>query len=188
MFWKTVSGKHVGKQFVFMSFLMALLSGCSSLATKDSSTTSPSSEAGQADCQSLSTLFSKSNNNFESIRYRPSYKNKITLWESRYQLIENSCQVWQWGDKYSYVCNEAYPDQETAQQVYQQAQGFINQCLGENPSGWYEEQGVLEGRGEETQYLFEGQVRGSLRKQSTPGLFRDSWSVYFWIDSPSMLR
>ncbi len=188
MFWKTVSGKRLGKPLVFMTFLVALLSGCSAFSSKESPLTGPSSEGVQLDCQSLSTLFSNSNNGFETIRIRPSYKNKITLWDSRYQLIENSCQIWQWSDKYSYVCNKAYPDQETAHQDYQQAQDFINQCLGENPGGWYEEQGVLEGRGEETQYLFEGQVRGSLRKQSTPGLFRDSWSVYFWIDSPSMLR
>ncbi len=187
MFRKTVSGK----QFVFMTFLVAMISGCSSLASKDSSTTGTSSK-DQADCQSLSALFSKSNNNFESIRFRPSYKYKITLWESRYQLIENSCQIWQWGDKYSYVCNKAYPDQETAHQVYEQAQTFINQCLGEIPhggmNGWYEKQGLLEERGEETQYLLEDQVRGTLRKQGTPGLFKDSWSVYFWIDSTSLLR
>ncbi|MFK0571989.1 hypothetical protein [Endozoicomonas sp.] len=190
MFWKTVSGKRLGKQCFFMAFVAVLLSGCSSINTKDStadsSVSSPKGE--QADCQSLSTLFSKSNNNFETIRLRPSYKNKITLWDSRYQLIENSCQVWQWSDKYSYVCNKAYPDQETAHQVYQQAQAFINQCLGDNTEGWYEQQGVLDGRGEETQYLLEGQIRGSLRKMNSPGLFRDSWSVYFWMDSPSMLR
>ncbi len=73
-------------------------------------------------------------------------------------------------------------------QAYELAQTFINQCLSENPGGWYERQGVLDGRGEETQYLLEEQVRGSLRKMNSPGLFKDSWSVYFWIDSPSMLR
>ncbi len=181
MFWKTVSGKRLGKQFIFLSFLAVLLSGCSSFSKKDVSSAGLSSEVDQTDCQSLSTLFNKSNNGFESIRLRPSYKNKITLWSSRYQLIANHCQIWQWADKYSYVCNKVYPDQETAHQAYELAQTFINQCLSENPGGWYERQGVLDGRGEETQYLLEEQVRGSLRKMNSPGLFKDSWSVYFWI-------
>lgn len=188
MFWQTFSGTRWGKQFVFISSIVAMLSGCSSVTHNNSSTTDDASVVDQAGCQSLSTLFSKSDHGFESIRLRPSYNNKVTLWDSHFQLINDSCQIWQWADKYSYVCNKAYPDQEMAHQAYEQAQSFINQCLSDHPNGWYEQQGVLEGRGEETQYLFEGQVRGSLRKQSTPGLVKDSWSVYFWIDSPSMLR
>ena len=102
MFWKTVSGKRLEKSCVFMVFLLALLSGCSSFNTKDSpqaGSSVASQENAQANCQSLSTLFSKSNNGFETIRIRPSYKNKITLWDSRYQLIANRCQIWQWSDK-----------------------------------------------------------------------------------------
>lgn len=192
MFWKTVSGEYLGKRFAFVAFVVALISGCGSFAEKDSSTIMRvSSETGQVDCQLISILFSKSNNGFESIRFRPSYESKVTLWDSRYQLIEDSCQIWQSADKYSYVCNKAYPDQETAYKSYEQVQTYINQCLGQHPEGWkgwYEKQGILEGREEETQYLFEDQLRGILRKQSTSGFFEGSWSVYFWINSPSMLR
>ena len=175
------------RRFACPILLGLSLFGCAS--TSNEATSAHFSAHGeQPSCESLETLFSKSNNNFESIRMRPSYQNKITLWDTKLQLIPNSCEIWQWSDKYSYVCSKTYPDQQTAHDAYEQGQTLINQCLGSNQTQWYEKQNVLDGKGEETLYLFNNRVRGSLKKLKVQGLFKDTWSVYFWIDSPSLLE
>jgi|GEM_PF-1095225 len=176
-----VHGKKTTTPAVPFIALIALLSGCSTT----SQTLPP---PATADCQALTTLFSQSNDGFAELRQRPSYRYRVTLWESRYQLIDDSCQIWQWSDKYSYICSKVFPDQAIADQIYQQAQTHIAGCLSEGLDDWSQQQEEdVPGQGKQTQYLFGDQVRGALKVQNTPGLFRDSWSVYFWIDSPSML-
>lgn len=177
-----VHGKKRTQPAVSVIALIALLSGCSSLTT--SQTLPP---PANANCQALATLFSQSNGGFQDFRQRPSYRYRVTLWETDYQLLDDSCQIWQWSDKYSYVCSRVFPDQAIADQVYQQAQAHIARCLNENLLDWSQQQEDLPESGKQVQYLFGGQVRGALKAQNASGLFRDSWSVYFWIDSPPML-
>lgn len=155
-----------------------------------------------ASCKQLEMIFNESGSGFQSLRQKPDYQKKVTFWQSRYQLIEGSCQIWQWSDKFSYVCSKVFPDQESAHGIYQDAGDFINQCLGDstveedrsgrsvsgNRSDWFIQQETLENRGEETRYMLGGEVRGSLRKVNTGGAFRDSWTVYFRVDSPAMLK
>ncbi|WP_067584164.1 hypothetical protein [Endozoicomonas ascidiicola] len=189
MLYKAIPQSRATTKLLASMCLAVVLSGCSSIDTQDQYNSETPAVANKANCQSLATLFRESNYNFEQIRYNPSYKDKITLWKTRYQLIENSCQIWQWGDKYSYVCSATFPDRETAHEAYERAQALINQCeSNETTDDWYEKQEMLEGRGEETQYLYHGNVRGALRKVNTSGLFKNSWSVYFFIDSPSLLK
>ncbi|MGB0360155.1 MAG: hypothetical protein ACPGEF_01915, partial [Endozoicomonas sp.] len=116
-----------------------LLTGCGTIDSQK--TIDDPLEVNNTNCQALSTLFNESNHNFELIRYRPSYKDKITLWESHYQLIDHSCEIWQWSNRYSYVCSETYPDETTAHEAYERAQNLINQCESSNTAGyWYEKQ------------------------------------------------
>lgn len=176
-----VHGKKRTKPAVLAIALIALLSGCSSL------TTSLTPPAATADCQALATLFSQSNDGFQPLRQQSSYHNQVTLWESRYQLIDDSCQIWQWSDKYSYVCSRVFPDQQVADQVYQQARAHIASCQGEGSHDWSQQQEDLPEDGKQVQYFFGDQVRGALKAKRITGLFRDSWSVYFWINSPPML-
>ena len=177
-----VHGKKRTQPAVSVIALIALLSGCSSLTTSQA----PPPPA-TADCQALATLFSQSHDGFQDLRQRPTYRYRVTLWETDYQLIDDSCQVWQWSDKYSYICSRVFPDQAIADQVYQQARAHIASCQGNALTDWSLQQGDLPEDGTQVQYIFGDQVRGALRAQKTTGLFRDSWSVYFWINSPPML-
>ena len=82
-----------------------LLSACNTI---DNTTPEKNNAVSDAEaCSALERVFLKSADGFSSIREKPSYHNKITLWKSRYQMIEGSCEIWQWSDKYSYVCSRA---------------------------------------------------------------------------------
>ena len=141
----------------------------------------------KAPCQPLQDVFEKSMNGFQVIREKPQYHHKATLWQSRYQLIDNRCEIWQWSDKYSYICSKVMPDQETAETVYQKAAHYISQCLQSSPLDWKKAALALEGEEQEVQYSVNGRQRGSLKMVNSSGLFRDSWTVYFRVDSPNML-
>ncbi len=183
MLWNSCAEHQLAKQVTFVALVVAFVSGCSPLRTNFS--TLHSDDINTAGCDALIKLYSNSNEAFEALRFNPSVKSKVTLWESSYQLINNRCQIWQWADKYSYVCNKTYPDQETAYQAYEEAQAHINECLSENPQNWYEQQNVLEGRAEETRYFMNNEERGFLKKIKVKGLLKDSWSVFLLIDSPA---
>ncbi|WP_422409477.1 MULTISPECIES: hypothetical protein [unclassified Endozoicomonas] len=133
-------------------------------------------------CQDLGQLFTKSQNGFSDIRKQPSFYNKITIWQTDYQPLNGGCEVWQWSNRYSYVCSRVLPDEQTAAQAFDEANRVIGQCL---PKSWAQKQVALpDNKGEKIQYSFNGQVRGSLEKVSTGGLFTHDWTVYLLISSP----
>ena len=168
---------------VFLVF-SGLLAGCSSAPVNDPIPTKAEEVDIERQCDSLTEIFNKSLNGFRSIREDPRYHNKVTHWQTRYHLIGSSCDIWQWSDKYSYICSRSVPDREMADNLYNDASRVISHCLDRNPIPWEQRQAVLDNQGTETRYSIDGLLRGSLRKVNTGGLFRDSWTVYFRIDSP----
>lgn len=164
---------------------MLLVSGCSVQAL--SPTLAKKSLSDEAICQQIEGIFEKSEDGFNTIREQPSYHNKATLWKSSYQLIPDSCEIWQWSDKYSYVCNRVMPDKESAEMVYQKAAQTISQCIRNLSSYWQEQPVSWEGQREQ-RYSFNSDLRGSLKLVDTGGVFQDTWTVYFRIDSPNMMR
>ena len=164
--------------------LAVVLCGCSSVGEKQVIVNAPL-DMGQQ-CASLTEIFNKSLNGFRAIRKDPRYHNKVTRWNTRYHLINGSCDIWQWSDKYSYICSKAVPDNQMADNLYNDANRVINYCLNESRVPWQQKQTVLDSQGIESRYSIDGLMRGSLRKVNTSGIFKDSWTVYFRVDSPSM--
>lgn len=162
--------------------IIVLLSGCS---VKEQQQPTPSQPVNfDQHCQSLTEIFNKSLNGFRSIREDPRYHNKVTHWQTRYHLLDNNCDIWQWSDKYSYICSKAVPDKQMADNLYNEASKVISYCLNRSHVPWQQKQVALDDQGIESRYSIDGLMRGSLRKVSTGGLFRDSWTVYFRVDSP----
>ncbi len=162
-----------------------LLAGCS---TVEKSVTGANESVDTAKaCAALEKVFLNSEDGFKAIRLKPRFHNKITLWKSSYQVIEGSCEIWQWSNRYSYVCSRVLPDELTAQQVYNRAREHISQCLTGAEHAWSVQAGSLsDKKGEKTDYLLNGQVRGSLQRVRTGGLFSSDWTVYLLIDSPKL--
>ena len=169
--------------------LAGLLAGCSTPSAKQKLPVTPIAEASiDQQCDQLGEIFNKSINGFRSIREQPRYHNKVTHWQTRYHLINNSCDIWQWSDKYSYICSEVVHDKEMADSLFNEASRIINYCLNESHIRWQQQQMVLEKQGTETQYSIDGLLRGTLRKVNTSGMFQDSWTIYFRVDSPELGR
>lgn len=178
-----------GAQLSGVLFLSGFLAGCSTNPAKQSrQSVTPVTEAISLDqqCDLLGEIFNKSINGFRSIREQPCYLNKATRWEARYHLIDNSCEIWQWSDKYSYICSRVVYDKDMVDNLFDEAGRLINHCLNDSHIQWKQQQTVLEKQGVETSYSINGLLRGTLRKVNTGGLFSDSWTVYFRVDSPNM--
>ncbi|WP_062264877.1 hypothetical protein [Endozoicomonas arenosclerae] len=133
-------------------------------------------------CQDLGQIFTKSHNGFTDIRKQPAFYNKITIWQTDFQPLDGGCEIWQWSNRYSYVCSRVLPDEQTATRVFDEASRIIGQCL---PEKWSQQQVALpDQKGQKVQYSINNQVRGSLEKVSTGGLFSKDWTVYLLISSP----
>ncbi|MGI9282142.1 MAG: hypothetical protein ACR2PX_21275 [Endozoicomonas sp.] len=160
-----------------------LVSGCASQPSshKDEAVTDKRVIDQGKVCQDLGQIFTKSQDGFSDIRKQPSFYNKITIWQTDYQPLEGGCEIWQWSNRYSYVCSRVLPDEQTATHAFDEASRVISQCL---PKSWSQQQVALpDEKGEKIQYSINGQVRGSLEKVSTGGLFSKAWTVYLLISS-----
>ncbi|MGI9274982.1 MAG: hypothetical protein ACR2PT_09065 [Endozoicomonas sp.] len=160
--------------------LSSVLAGCASQkpVTSISSDPAPTGDV----CAQLSYVFESSADGFRAIREQATYHNKITIWQSAYQPLGNKCEIWQWSNRYSYVCSRVLPDEQTALNAYNQVIETIDQCLDKT---WQQRPEPLpENKGEQTQYLLNGQVRGSVQRVNTKGLFAKDWTVYVLINSP----
>ena len=134
-------------------------------------------------CAQLEYIFANSSDGFKAIRSQPDYKNRMTLWKTSYQPLPVSCEIWQWSDRYSYVCSKVLPDKQSAMSIYDEANAIITQCS--KGSSFVQRQEKLpDEKGEKTEYLRNKQVRGSTRMVHTKGLFSDDWTVYVLISSP----
>ena len=74
-------------------------------------------------CAQLNYVFENSSDGFRAIREQPGYHNKITIWQSAYQPLDSNCEIWQWSNRYSYVCSRVLPDEQTALNAIQQSCG-----------------------------------------------------------------
>ena len=134
-------------------------------------------------CEQLDYIFSNSSDGFKVIRTQPNYQNKITLWKSTYQPLPVNCEIWQWSNRYSYVCSQVLPDQQSAMSIYDEANKVIKECVKGNQVVQRLEK-LPDEKGEKTEYLINDQVRGSTQLVNTRGLFSDDWTVYVLISSP----
>ena len=172
---------------VILAITAGLMTGCASHLDKEAQLTAQ--QPDQADvCGQLNYVFNNSENGFQAIRTQPSFKNKITLWKSTYQPLQTSCEIWQWSNRYSFVCSKVLPDAQSARTIYDETNATIQQCIKpENVSFRMEklpDSNDGKTKGEKTEYLFNGQIRGSTQLVNTSGLFSDDWTVYVLISSP----
>ena len=170
------------KPFAFLTVSVALLTGCASHLEKERQLIAD--QPDQLDvCGQINYVFDNSSNGFRDIRSQPNFQNKITLWKSTYQPLKTSCEIWQWSNRYSFVCSKVLPNAQSAQAIYDETNTTIQQCIKAASVETRHEQ-LPDNKGEKTEYLLNGQVRGSTQLVNTNGLFSDDWTVYVLISSP----
>lgn len=171
------------KLFAFLTVSVALLTGCASHLEKERHLIAQQPDQ-QDVCGQLNYVFDNSSNGFRAIRSQPNFQNKITLWKSTYQPLKTNCEIWQWSHRYSFVCSKVLPDAESAQAIYDETNTTIQQCVKSGNIALQREK-LPDNKGEKTEYLLDGQVRGSTQLVNTKGLFSDDWTVYVLISSPA---
>ena len=166
----------------FPAVLVTLLSGCAAQLEKEARLIAQQPDQ-QDVCGQINYVFNNSENGFKAIRTQPNFQNKITLWRSTYQPLKASCEIWQWSNRYSYVCSKVLPDLQSAQSIYDETNTTIQQCIkGDSVVTRLEK--LPDDKGEKTEYLLNNQIRGSTQLVNTKGLFSDDWTVYVLISSP----
>lgn len=165
-----------------IAFPVVLLTGCAAQLEKEARLAAQQPDQ-QDVCGQINYVLNNSSNGFKAIRTQPNFLNKITLWKSTYQPLQVSCEIWQWASRYSFVCSKVLPDQQSARAIYDETNTVIQQCIKSDQAETQLEE-LPDGKGERTQYLLNGQNRGSTLLVNTRGLFSDDWTVYVLISSP----
>ncbi|AMO54622.1 hypothetical protein GZ77_24565 [Endozoicomonas montiporae] len=179
--------RSISGSTLILAILAGFLTGCASHLEKEVQLAAK--QPDQTDvCGQLNYVFDNSSNGFQAIRTQPDFQNKITLWKSTYQPLQAHCEIWQWANRYSFVCSKVLPDAQSARAIYDETNATIQQCVKpENVATRTEKLPDSNGqktKGEKTEYLLNGQVRGSSQMVNTKGLFSDDWTVYVLISSP----
>ncbi|MCW7555062.1 hypothetical protein NX722_21035 [Endozoicomonas gorgoniicola] len=178
-----MSGRFLPEPAARMAILtVLLLTGCASQLEKEKQQLAQQPDQ-QDVCEQINYVFDNSSNGFRAIRSQPNFQNKITLWKSTYQPLETNCEIWQWSNRYSFVCSKVLPNAQSAQAIYDETNSTIQQCIKAASVETRHEQ-LPDNKGEKTEYLLNGQVRGSTQLVNTKGLFSDDWTVYVLISSP----
>lgn len=162
--------------------LSFLLTGCAAQLERETQIAQQQPDS-QDVCGQINYLFNNSSDGFKSIRSQPDFQNKITLWKSTYQPLKTNCEIWQWSNRYSFVCSKVLPNEQLAKAIYDETNQTIEQCI--KAGGVTTHQVNLpDEKGVKTEYHFRDQVRGSTQRVNTKGLFSDDWTVYVLISSP----
>ena len=141
--------------------------------------------AAMSACEKINALITQHRSGFDQIRKNPRPGNRMTVWDARYQMIGNNCQVWDWGNNHSsYMCNLSFPDQESAVEVYNKGKQTAAECLG---SSWQQtEQPRKLGNGTRVVYSKAGSDTVlSVHAIETKGVFREEWTVYYFVGNPN---
>ena len=134
-------------------------------------------------CDKIDALINEYENSFERIKLK-TINNRISkIWQAKYHLVGNSCQVWAWGsDSTTYACNVTAPDRETAQIYFDKAKEVTRGCLSD--SWTMKEQARNNDDGIKVAFTTaKNDITLATHMVPTAGLFKSEWTVYFYVGS-----
>lgn len=167
------------KPYYLFPLAAAALAGCSVQSTEEIAVTQMSN------CEKVMALVDAHPNKFENIRKSLQSTRKITVWDARYHLIGNNCQVWSWGTgKTDYMCSLTSPNKETAMENFAKAKKLTQSCLGDT---WQlSEQPRKVGNGIKASFTRPtGDTVVAIHAVETQGILRNEWTSYFFVGDAS---
>lgn len=169
------------KTQIFAAALALLITACSDQQTRDINEAADSMN----DCEKIQALISAHQNGFEKIRFSPKKTTKMDIWQSRYHLIGDSCQIWQWGPgNTDYVCSIISPDESIARERFEMAKKITSECL--DKSWKLTESPRKIGTGNKAVFAQENNnTVVASHVIETRGLFNTEWATYFFIGDRS---
>ena len=135
-------------------------------------------------CQGLNKLVAAYADDFKSLKGQRNATRYMDIWQTEFQLVGNSCEIWGWGSgKENYVCSKTLPNQEVATERYEAAKGIIQACL---PNWSLQESPRKLGEGQKALYQKNGELPGvAVHMVATKGLFRSEWTAYVFVGDPN---
>ncbi len=132
-------------------------------------------------CEKIQALIGAHKDQFKQIRYARQTTNRMDIWRTRYHLIGDRCQIWDWGSgNTDYVCSLIAPEQELAEQRYEKAKQTTRECL---DSSWQlTEQARKVGQGSKAVYAQQGNnTVVATHVVKIRGLFNTEWITYYFV-------
>ena len=134
-------------------------------------------------CEKIEALIKEYDNSFERIKLK-SLNNRISkIWQAKYHLVGNSCQVWAWGtNSTTYACSLTAPNKETAQNYFDKAKNVTQGCLADSWS--MNEQARKNNDGMKVEFTNkDSDIAIAAHMVPTAGLFKSEWTVYYYVGS-----
>jgi hypothetical protein len=185
------SSKFPSSNFPRKKFPSNKLSGNKSLALAASllcSACIPTTDqrlAAKADsmtaCEKVNVLIASYSDGFQVLQGQRRSTRYGDMWIARYDVVGKGCEVWRLGDNSTYyVCNRIAPDQETAAHYYDEARELLHSCLGPD---WRETEAPRSANSALKTVFATAATKAtfSVRAIKTEGLFKQQWSVYYWV-------
>ena len=141
--------------------------------------------AQMSECEKIEALITEHLNNFEKLRFSKKTTGKMDIWQTRYHLVGDSCQIWNWGPGNSdYVCSVISPEQSIARERYEKAKTITRQCL---DNSWkLTESSRKIGTGSKAVFAQNGNnTVVATHVIETRGLFNTEWATYYFIGDRS---
>lgn len=168
--------KYLNQIIIIIVFIITQ-TGCSTSKKEEVTVTLSKEEL----CVQVKQLISQHEDNFNNIKGKRIVTPIMDIWETKYQLIGKSCQIWGWSDgKQTYMCSQTMPNKQAAIEKHTKAVQFSKQCLG---SKW-----SVKNIGSKNKSAFRTifskpglQTVASIHRVKTAGLFDSEWTVYYFI-------
>jgi hypothetical protein len=133
-------------------------------------------------CEKVQALLKEHDNRFKALRTSsPTRSRSIVVWDARYHLVGNNCQIWEWGKgNANYVCGLSTPNKDMAIERFNKAKEETRQCLDQT---WeLEERPRKIGNGLKATFsLPGGNTVAAVHAVETRGVFKSEWSTYFTV-------
>ncbi|MEE2730381.1 MAG: hypothetical protein VYA55_06130 [Pseudomonadota bacterium] len=163
---------------------VAALFGC----TTTQETAMDSQVAAMSNCEKIEALVQGHRHGFPQLKTTLSNAKIMQVWKARYHLVGDACQVWGWSaDKFSYVCSQTEPNQETAMDHYGKAKAVTRQCLGPE---WVLTEGKRDmGDGVKAEFAKAGESAViTVVAASSPTVFHNEWKTYYFVGDPNDIK
>jgi len=155
----------------------AVLAACIDTQTREQD----AAVAAMSSCEKVQALIRSHDLEFERVRNVRRTANMMDVWTTRYHLVGDSCQVWDWGGgNSSYVCSVVSPNEELAREMYNRAIKVTRECLDED---WaLSERKRKLGTGDKAIFRKPGEDSAvATHVIETPGIFKSEWTTYYFV-------
>lgn len=129
-------------------------------------------------CDVVKSLIAEHRNGFESLRGRRLVAKEVTIWQARYHVVGNGCEIWN-SDREDafYVCTRSAPTEDVANEYYSNSREKFRACLGKQ---WTEAEVPRQGGGTKTTFSHgDSKLAFEIHEVKVEGVRGSQWTIYY---------